>query len=132
LNEYVYRWGVNIRLLEIDRIKVDRDLLKGINKKQGQETETEDKRIEAERDATRIRYVLGAEVELEAERVRAIIMALKDSGIEITPDLVVKAITASSDWQVEGDFSLLTQQPPLPPPAAPAPARPADKPADKK
>ena len=34
----------------------------------------------------------------------------RNLGVEITPDLIVKAITATSDWQMEGDFSLLTQQ----------------------
>jgi hypothetical protein len=126
LNEHVYRWGVKIKLLEIDRVKVDRDILGGINKKTRQESDTEDKRIESERDATRIRNVLGAEVDAEAQRVTAIITALRDSGVEITPDLIVKAITATSDWQMEGDFSLLTQQPPSPG------AAPAAKPAEKK
>jgi hypothetical protein len=131
LATYVQRWGVSIDLLEIDSIKVDREIIRGINKKSIRDEETEVKEIEANRDATRIRAVLGAEVDAEAKRVTAIIAALKDSGVEITPDLVVKAITATSDWQMEGDFSLLTQQPPLPP-AAPAPAKPAEKPAEKK
>jgi hypothetical protein len=131
LNELVHRWGVEVGLLTIDTIKVDREIVKGLNDEAVQEKETKRKKTEAERDATRIDLVLGAEVRAEAERVRAIIAALKESGVEITPDLVVKAITATSDWQMEGDFSLMTQQfPPTPP--APAPAKPADKPAEKK
>jgi hypothetical protein len=126
LNPYVKRWGVKVSLLEIDSIRFDREILRGINKKLMRDEETELKEIESKRDATRIRYVLGAEVEVEAERVRAIITALRDSGVEITPDLIVKAITATSDWQMEGDFSLLTQQQ-LTPPPPPAPARPPEK-----
>ena len=126
---YVQRWGVVIELLEIDSVKFDREILKGINKISVRQEETDLKRIEAERDATRIDLVLGAEVKAEAERVKAIVAALRESGVEVTPDLIVKAITATSDWQMEGDFSLLTQQPP---PIAPAPAKPPEKPAEKK
>jgi len=131
LNSYVKRWGVRAGLLEIDSVKFDREILRGINKVAFRQDETELKELEAKRDATRILNVLGAEVTVEAERVKAIIAALKDSGVEVTPDLVVRAMTATSDWQMEGDFSLLTQQPPAPPPA-PAPAKPAEKPAEKK
>jgi len=129
LRELVHRWGVDITDLRFERIEFNPEVAKSINKAGIREDDTLMKKIEAERDAMRIDLVLGAEVRAEAERVRAIIEALKDSGVEITPDLVVKAITASSDWQMEGDFSLLTQQPASPPPA---PAKPADKPADKK
>jgi regulator of protease activity HflC (stomatin/prohibitin superfamily) len=123
LQEHVSRWGMQIITLEFQRVDINPEVRKAINKAVGRLDDTEMKKIEAERDATRIRYVLGAEVELEAERVRAIITALRDSGVEITPDLVVKAITATSDWQVEGDFSLLTENPIQlsSPPAAPKP-----------
>jgi regulator of protease activity HflC (stomatin/prohibitin superfamily) len=112
LKRRINYWGGEIIALNIDRIEVSADVRKAIMKAAGRLDDTELKEIEAQRDATRIRHVLGAEVEAEAERVRAIITALRDSGVEITPDLIVKAITATSDWQVEGDFSLLAQQPP--------------------
>jgi regulator of protease activity HflC (stomatin/prohibitin superfamily) len=131
LQDHVSRWGIQIMTLEFQRVDISPEVRRSINKPKMREEETLDKRTEAERDATRIDLVLGAEIQAEAERVRAIIAALKDSGVEITPDLVVKAITATSDWQMEGDFSLMTQQFP-PPPPAPAPAKPADKPAEKK
>jgi hypothetical protein len=126
LNEHVQRWGVKVQRLDIDFVKVDRDILRAINKKTAQDTETEDKRIEAMRDATRIDLVLEAEVNAEAKRVSAILAALKDAGVELTPELVVGAINAASDWQMEGDFSLLTQNP-LPTPPSPAPAKPPEK-----
>jgi regulator of protease activity HflC (stomatin/prohibitin superfamily) len=126
LQEHVSRWGMQMITLEFQRIDINPDVRRAINKVNTRLDDTELKKIEAERDATRIRYVLGAEVELEAERVRAIITALKDSGVDVTPELIVKAIEATSDWQMEGDFSLLTQQQ-LPPPTPPAPAKPADK-----
>jgi regulator of protease activity HflC (stomatin/prohibitin superfamily) len=126
LRKVVGRWGVEVIDLEFERVDVNPDIIKSINKAGIREEETLVKKIEAERDATRIDLVLAAEVNAEAQRVKAIIDVLRESGVEITPDLIVKAITASSDWQVEGDFSLLTQQPPLPPPA-PAPAKPPEK-----
>jgi regulator of protease activity HflC (stomatin/prohibitin superfamily) len=128
LRRLVSRWGVELIDLRFERVEFNPEVAKSINKAGIREEETLQKKTEAERDAMRINLVLGAEVELEAERVRAIITALRDSGVDITPDLIVKAITATSDWQMEGDFSLLTQQPPLPPAApAPTPAKPAEK-----
>jgi regulator of protease activity HflC (stomatin/prohibitin superfamily) len=112
LKHRINYWGGEIIALNIDRIEVSSEVRKTIMKAAGRLDETELKEIEAQRDATRIRHVLGAEVEAEAERVRAIVTALRESGVEITPDLIVKAITATSDWQMEGDFSLLAQQPP--------------------
>jgi regulator of protease activity HflC (stomatin/prohibitin superfamily) len=126
LQEHVSRWGIHIIMLEFQRVDINPEVRKAINKVSGRMDDTELKKIEAERDATRIRYVLGAEVELEAERVRAIIAALKESGVDVTPELIVKAIEATADWQMEGDFSLLTQQQ-LQPPTPPAPVKPADK-----
>ncbi len=135
LKHLVGQWGVDIINLRFDRIEFNPDVAKAINKANIRLDDTEMKKIEAERDAMRIDLVLSAEVNAEAQRVKAIIAALKESlkgsGVELTPDLVVKTITATSDWQMEGDFSLLTQQQPLPA-AMPAPAKPAEKPAEKK
>jgi len=126
LRRLVGRWGVELIDLRFERVEFNPEIAKSINKAGVRQDETELKEIEAKRDAMRIDLVLGAEINAEAERVRAIITALRDSGVEVTPDLIVKAITATSDWQMEGDFSLLTQQQ-LPAPVAPAPAKPADK-----
>jgi hypothetical protein len=112
LKRRINYWGGDIIALNIDRIEVSSEVRKAIMKAAGRLDDTEMKEIEAQRDATRIRYVLGAEVKAEGDRVRAIVAALKESGIEITPELLVKALTATSDWQMEGDFSMLTQQPP--------------------
>ncbi len=130
LRKVVDRWGVQVIDLEFERIDVNPDVAKSINKAGIREEETLVKKIEAERDATRIDLVLGAEINAEAQRVKAIIDVLRESGVEITPDLIVKAITASSDWQMESNFSLLPQQPP--PLVAAAPAKPPEKPAEKK
>jgi len=107
----VKRWGVQVTLLSIDSVKFDREILKGINKVAMRQDETDLRDIEAKRDAARIRTVLGAEAEIEGERVKAIIAALQESGVDITPDLISKVIAATSDWQMEGDFSMQTQNP---------------------
>jgi hypothetical protein len=31
--------------------------------------------------------------------------------VEITPELVIRVVATISDWQMEGDLSLLTQNP---------------------
>jgi hypothetical protein len=111
LNVYVRRWGVKVSQLEIDSVKFDREVARGINKVAVREDETMLRKIEAERDATRIRTVLGAESDIEGERIRTIITALKESGVEITPELVIRVVATISDWQMEGDLSLLTQNP---------------------
>jgi hypothetical protein len=126
LNQQVRRWGARVQLLQIDSVKFDRELLRSINRKTVLENETELKEIEAKRDATRIDLVLGAEVNVEAKRVMAIIQALRNAGVEITPELVVQAIRATSDWQMQGDYDLLTQQLPQ------LPAQPTVRPAEKK
>ena len=50
--------------------------------------------------------------------------ALRESNVEITPDVVIRAIRAASDWTLDGDYSLQpTTAPisiPLPPPKPPA------------
>jgi regulator of protease activity HflC (stomatin/prohibitin superfamily) len=131
LRHLVSQWGVEIINVRFDRVDINPEVARAINKANIRIDDTEMRRIEAERDATRIDLVLGSEVNVEAKRVTAIINALRESGVEITPDLVVKTITATADWQMESDFSLLMQNPVQQSPA-PAPAKPAEKPAEKK
>lgn len=128
LRNVASRWGMHVIDLEFERIDVNPEVAKAINKSGARLDETELREIEAKRDATRIRYVLGAEAEIEGERIKAIVAALKEAGVEVTPELVMQAITATSDRQMEGDFSLLMQNPIQ----LPAPARPPEKPAEKK
>jgi len=128
LQKYVSRWGMHIITLEFQRVDINPEVRKAINKVSSRIDESELREIEAKRDATRIRYVLGAEAEIEAERIKSIVTALKEAGVDITPELIMQAITGTSDRLMEGDYSLLTQNPiSLPPPAAPAPAKPAEK-----
>ena len=111
LKEHVRQWGGDVIALSLDRVEINAEVRKAINKAAGRIDETELKEIEAKRDAYRIREVLGAEVEIEAARVKAIIDALQSANIPIDAE-VLKALTVTADWQMEGDFSVLAQQPP--------------------
>jgi hypothetical protein len=123
LGERMNAWGLRVVLLEFERIDVEPDRFKNANMEMVLERETRMKRIEAEREATRVRLVLQSEVDIEAERVRAIIDALRQSNVELTPDVVIKAIRAASDWVMESDYTLLPPTAPMslpPPPPKPA------------
>jgi hypothetical protein len=111
LKERVRQWGGDIIALNLDRVEINPEVRKALNKLPARIEETEVKELEAQRDAYRIRQVLGAEVEIEAARVRAIIDALQSANIPIDAE-VLKALTVTADWQMEGDFSMLAQQPP--------------------
>jgi regulator of protease activity HflC (stomatin/prohibitin superfamily) len=126
LQEHVNRWGMQIITLEFQRVDINSEVRRAINKVGSRIDETELREIEAKRDAMRIRYVLGAEAEIEGERIKAIVAALKEAGVNVTPELVIQAITATADRQMEGEFSLLTQNPIQLPPTS-APAKPPDK-----
>jgi regulator of protease activity HflC (stomatin/prohibitin superfamily) len=127
LNSRTHQWGVEVTRLDFERVDVADERFKAMKMQDTIERETTLERIKAEREATRVKLVLETEVHAEAHRVRAIIEALRDAGIEITPDVVLKAMRATSDWVMEGDYTLLPQ-PVLP--ASPAP--PTPKPAEKK
>jgi len=120
-------WGAEAVLVEIDFFKVDEARFRSA------ETESRRRAIEtteaahlAGMEANRLRQVLSSEVDAEAMRVRAIIEALKESGVEITPDVVVRAIRATSDWAMESEYSLQPTTAPISIPQ-PAPKPPADK-----
>lgn len=101
LTEAVQRWGIEVLSLDFEKVDVNPDVVRGINKQSGREDETLLKKIEAERDATRIRLTGEAQAEIEARRVAAMVSALKETGVDMTPELlreiVVDAIHASTD-----------------------------------
>jgi regulator of protease activity HflC (stomatin/prohibitin superfamily) len=111
LSEMVNRWGVRITLLEFDRVDVDPERFRAMKKEMILERETKEERIKAEREATRIKLTREAEAYGEAERVTAMVKALKESGVDISPevleDIVISAIRASMDWGMEGDYARL-------------------------
>jgi hypothetical protein len=121
-------WGAIATLVEIDFFKVDGDRFKtAATEAARRDREVTEALHLAKMEADRIKQVLTSEVDAEAERVRAIIKALRDSDVEITPDVVVRAIRAASDWAMESDYSLQPTTAPIsiPPPSPPKP--PADK-----
>lgn len=105
LDELVARWGISISRLEIERIDVDPGTLQRLNKSNARLDDTELKRIEAEREATRIRLTGEAQAQVEAQRVTALVHALQESNIEISPDMlreiVVEALHASTEAAME-------------------------------
>jgi regulator of protease activity HflC (stomatin/prohibitin superfamily) len=121
LSKLVERWGVSIINLEIERIDVNQDIFRGINKAFVREDETTLKRIEAEREATRIVLTGEAQAESEAKRVEKLVSAVQKAGIDLSPadlrEIVIDALRASSDMGFEGVFARPTSEPPAPRPS---------------
>lgn len=105
LSKRVSRWGVEISALDIERIDNDPAVLQRLNKASMREDDTLLKRMEAERDATRIQLTGHAQAQVEAARVSALVQALQESGVEISPEMlreiVVEAIHASTEANLE-------------------------------
>jgi hypothetical protein len=130
LNELVDHWGAQIEVVELDYFKVEGERFRLADPERRRARELDEAIHLAGMEAYRIKQVLTSEVEAEALRVKAIIEALRQSEVEITPDVVIRAIRAASDWVMEGDYTL---QPNAPPNSLPAP-QPAPRPpaGDKK
>jgi hypothetical protein len=124
LNALVGEWGAEAELVELDSFKVDGERFRNADPERRRATEATEAAHHAKMEAERLKLVLGSEVEAEAQRVKAIIDALRQSNVEITPDVVIRAIRAASDWTMDGEYSLQpTTAPistPLPPPKPPA------------
>jgi hypothetical protein len=123
LNALVCDWGAEAELVELDFFKVDGERFRNADPVRRRENEVAEATHHAAMEAYRLKLVLGSEVEAEAQRVKAIIEALRQSNVEITPDVVIRAIRAASDWTMDGEYSLQpTTAPistPLPPPKPP-------------
>jgi hypothetical protein len=124
LNALVRDWGAEAELVELDFFRVDGERFRNADPERRRATELAEATHHAVMEANRLKLVLGSEVEAEAQRVKAIIEALRQSNVEITPDVVIRAIRAASDWTMDGEYSLQpTTAPistPLPPPKPPA------------
>lgn len=114
LSEQVQHWGMTIAVLEFDHIDVDRERFKAANMESTIERETRMKEIEAKREATRITLMREAAATAEAQRVTKLIQAIKESGVELSPDdledIVLSAIRASSDGGLEGEYWRLASE----------------------
>jgi hypothetical protein len=124
LNELVDEWGAKVEIVEMDAFKVDGERFRNADPERRRTIEFAEAEHNAKMEAERLRRVLGSEVEAEAQRVRAIIEALRQSEVEITPDVVIRAIRAASDWTMDGEYSLQPTAAPIsippPPPKPPA------------
>jgi hypothetical protein len=127
LNALVDTWGAVIEVVELDYFKVDGERFRNADPERRRTIEFMEAAHQAGMEAERLKRVLASEVEAEALRVRAIIEALRQSEVEITPDVVIRAIRAASDWVMEGDYTL---QPTSSPSSLPMP--PSRPPSDKK
>jgi regulator of protease activity HflC (stomatin/prohibitin superfamily) len=116
LSKLVERWGVSIINLEIERIDVNPEIFRGINKAFVREDDTTLKRIEAEREATRIVLTGAAQAESEAMRVEKLVSAVQKAGIDLSPadlrEIVIDALRASSDMGFESIFARPVNEPP--------------------
>lgn len=113
LNELINRWGVTVNRVDIDYFEVPEDRFRSANPEATIERETRMREIEAEREARRIRVTSEAEAQAEAERVRGIVRALRDEGVEISPEMISAILLP--DWSVEAEAL-------LPPPGGAKPA----------
>lgn len=114
----VSAWGIELASLEIDRIEVDAERFKAANKEKSRRTESEDALAKAEREAMRIKITREAEAVAEAERIGRIVSALNSSGVNLSAEaieeIVINAIRASSDWEIESTFSRYPSDTPPP------------------
>jgi regulator of protease activity HflC (stomatin/prohibitin superfamily) len=105
LGKQVSRWGVEIVRLEIERIEIDPAVRQRLNKAFIRDELTLEKQVEAQREATRIELTGKAQAEAEAARVREMVRALQESGVDISPEalreIVVEAIHAATEASLE-------------------------------
>ncbi|HNP70270.1 MAG TPA: SPFH domain-containing protein [Kouleothrix sp.] len=105
LSGAVRRWGIELLAVDFERIDFNPDIAKGINKANVREDETLLEKIKAEREATRIRLTGTAQAEAEAVRVAEMVKALRETGVELSPealrDIVVDAIHAAADAYID-------------------------------
>jgi hypothetical protein len=111
MDELARNHGVEIIELRFETVTVPGERFRNANLKAALERETMEKEIEAQREATRVKLVLGAEAEIEAERMRQLVHALRSADVPLTPEVVIQAIRATSDWTLDGEYTLLPPEP---------------------
>jgi regulator of protease activity HflC (stomatin/prohibitin superfamily) len=108
LRKEVQRWGVNITSLIFERVDINPEVMRAINKANIRMDDTELEKIRAEREATRVKLLGDAQAQVEAERVARMVIALQKSGISLSADalreIVIDAIHASADVSIETAF----------------------------
>lgn len=93
LNESVSRWGVMVSNLAIDKVVLPDTAWKDPKR------EAELERIRRENDYARVRNLHNAQLDAEAERVRKLIAAVREAGIDTIPPALLEdiIISATSD-----------------------------------
>jgi regulator of protease activity HflC (stomatin/prohibitin superfamily) len=116
LAQRVNEWGIRIAALDIDRMDVDAERFKAANKEKSRRTEREDAQAKAEREAMRNKITREAEAAAEAERIARIVSALHTSGVNLSPEvieeIVINAIRASAEWDLESSYGRYPAEPP--------------------
>jgi hypothetical protein len=100
------QWGASLRLLELDQMVMMPEFTP-VDPDRRRKDELLEAKHQAMIEATRVRLMLSSEVEAEAERVKAIVEALRESNLDVNPDVVIRAMRASPDWASDGDYSTL-------------------------
>ena len=122
LSELVRRWGVAVNSLDFERVDVNPDVMKSINKVNIREDETLLREIEAKREARRLELLVDAQVNSEAKRVKQLVTALQETGVDLSADdlreIVLDAIHASVDVNMETALMRPMLEGPAPKPAA--------------
>lgn len=108
LAEEVERWGVTIDSLALNYYKVDGERFRFLIRDQLNEGETRQRTLEMIREANRMRITMAAEAEMEGQRVAQLVKALRESGVELTPEMlqviVKSALWNTEIWQEENEF----------------------------
>ena len=115
LQHQVSRWGVEITDLEFERVDVHPDVYRRINKAFAREDITTEKRLEAEREATRIMLTGEAQAKTEAMRVAELVSALQHANVQLSAEdlreIVIDAIHAATEMSLEGGFGRALLEP---------------------
>jgi hypothetical protein len=120
LSKAVDRWGVALTGLVFERIDVNPDVMKSINKANIRLDSIEQKKSDAEGEAAWIERTREAQAKADAQRVVEIVRALKADGIDLTPDdirdIVIDAMRASNEYNIDPMFGRPLLEGPAKPP----------------
>ncbi|HMO59415.1 MAG TPA: SPFH domain-containing protein [Roseiflexaceae bacterium] len=120
LKESTRQWGIDLRTIDLEYFEITEDQQRNADPIQREERETKRRELEAQREATHIKVTRAAKAMTDADRVQAIIKALQEAGVIITPD-IISAILLPYDPLLENELRALTEASAKPaPPAAQA------------
>jgi hypothetical protein len=100
------QWGASLRVLELDQMVVVPEFV-AVDPERRRKDELLEAKHQAMIEATRVRLMLSSEVEAEAERVKAIVEALRESNLDVNPDVVIRAMRASPEWANDNEYATI-------------------------